>query len=677
MLVSLMLAACGGGGGGGNNNGGGSGGGGTGGGGTGGGGTGGGGTGGGGGGGTNGAPTVTASSFTVDQDTDLTGKITASDPENDPLTLATATNPAHGTLVSFAADGSFVYRPNAGYRGTDTFDVTVADASHTVSATITITVAAVNHAPVIKNDIVTISASTPVIDVLANDSDPDNDPLTLSIDENPVPDTVSAAVVNGKVELTLPSGFRGFTRFRYHAQDPAGLGSTATVAVFVDTQPVRLVYQTNESIDAQNLFVDDLTGRQQISSFTSASPTSLGHSNVSKNGRTIVWEEATGSDATSDYQAQAIWTVPADLSSAPRKISPILAAGEKVNVRSPISPDGQYIVYGVTSAGGTETLYLANLLPGGTSVPIPPPRDTVRIESVLQSILFGPSSKFVYFTATSNVVDGQATYRIPVSDPSAAVRISTAPVANRDVAVRLIANDDSRVIELVAVDGSAPVIERVDFTNGAAGTPITLSHTMAVTDSVVDLKADEDLVRIAYIVSSSSVFALAFADVATPDSGKLVGPIPSDALTPSPRIDAVRATGDVALVHTLKSAGPPVYDEVLAEVALVAGGGGSAVVQSRPQGLNVYAYVDNYDSIAYTSDVGVAVAPRSSLGTPQVVLSAPSVFFEFSADSQLVAGITDTRALYLASRSGGPPLPLTGVKDPSSQTLSVRLVPAN
>src|SRR5690242_19531992 len=145
MIVSLTLAACGGGGGGGGNNGGGGG-------------------GRGGGGITNKPPTVTTTTFTVNQDTDLAGKIAATDPENDTLTLAKTGDPSNGgTIVSFGADGSFVYRPKAGYRGTDTFTISVKDPTHTITATITITVAAVNHTPVIRNDIVTIHAADPTI----------------------------------------------------------------------------------------------------------------------------------------------------------------------------------------------------------------------------------------------------------------------------------------------------------------------------------------------------------------------------------------------------------------------------------------------------------------------------------------------------------------------------------
>jgi hypothetical protein len=91
MLMSLVLAACGGGGGDTGGSGGGGGG-------AGGGGSSGGSGGGGGGGGANNpppnnTPTVTLTSFSVDQDSDLGGTMTATDPENDALTFAKKTDP--------------------------------------------------------------------------------------------------------------------------------------------------------------------------------------------------------------------------------------------------------------------------------------------------------------------------------------------------------------------------------------------------------------------------------------------------------------------------------------------------------------------------------------------------------------------------------------------------------
>ena len=63
------------------------------------------------------------------------------DPENNPLSVTSNTQPAHGGLVILAADGSFQYFPGVVASGTqDTFSYTVSDGTSTASATVTINI---------------------------------------------------------------------------------------------------------------------------------------------------------------------------------------------------------------------------------------------------------------------------------------------------------------------------------------------------------------------------------------------------------------------------------------------------------------------------------------------------------------------------------------------------------
>jgi hypothetical protein len=90
--------------------------------------------------------------------------------------------------------------------------------------------------------------------------------------------------------------------------------------------------------------------------------------------------------------------------------------------------------------------------------------------------------------------------------------------------------------------------------------------------------------------------------------------------------------------------------------------------------------VDDFTSVAFTTNTGVSVAPRSNLAQQQVIFSAAAAFFEFSADNQLLAAITAPTALpplslFLVNRGTGA-LQLTGLSnDPTVRTLSIRLVP--
>ena len=79
----------------------------------------------------------------------------ANDTDVDAGTTLTATlvaNAANGT-VTLAANGSFTYTPNANFNGTDSFTYTASDGTAVSNvATVTITVGAVNDAPVAADD---------------------------------------------------------------------------------------------------------------------------------------------------------------------------------------------------------------------------------------------------------------------------------------------------------------------------------------------------------------------------------------------------------------------------------------------------------------------------------------------------------------------------------------------
>ena len=71
------------------------------------------------------APTAADDNFATPQDQPLAvepGGVLANDldADGDPLTAVLVNNPTNGTLV-LNGDGSFLYTPNAGFAGTDSF----------------------------------------------------------------------------------------------------------------------------------------------------------------------------------------------------------------------------------------------------------------------------------------------------------------------------------------------------------------------------------------------------------------------------------------------------------------------------------------------------------------------------------------------------------------------------
>jgi hypothetical protein len=77
--------------------------------------------------GTNAAPTANPQSVTTVEDTSVAIVLTASDPENDPLTWHVVAGPAHGTLTGVAPN--LTYTPASDYSGPDSFTFRVNDGS--------------------------------------------------------------------------------------------------------------------------------------------------------------------------------------------------------------------------------------------------------------------------------------------------------------------------------------------------------------------------------------------------------------------------------------------------------------------------------------------------------------------------------------------------------------------
>jgi VCBS repeat-containing protein len=123
----------------------------------------------------NSAPTAVNDSFTVDEDAVLSISAPGvlandSDAEGDDLTVSLVSNVSNGSLT-LNADGSFTYTPDADFNGSDSFTYTVNDGAGTSTvATVTLTVTAVNDAPVALADTATVLAGESVlIAVLASD----------------------------------------------------------------------------------------------------------------------------------------------------------------------------------------------------------------------------------------------------------------------------------------------------------------------------------------------------------------------------------------------------------------------------------------------------------------------------------------------------------------------------
>jgi VCBS repeat-containing protein len=212
-------------------------------------------------------PVAVDDAYSTDEDTTLTVDAAAgvlandTDADGDALTAALVSGPANGTLT-LNADGSFSYAPNSNFNGSDSFVYSITDGTTTVEATATIAVNAVNDLPEAVNDEYSTEEDTALTiaapGVLANDTDPDGDPLTVSIVNEPEHGTVTLNA-DGSFVYTPEADFNGTDGFSYLASDGSGNSEVASVTINVsavndDPTGVADTYATDEdtalSIDA-------------------------------------------------------------------------------------------------------------------------------------------------------------------------------------------------------------------------------------------------------------------------------------------------------------------------------------------------------------------------------------------------------------------------------------------
>ncbi|WP_345858833.1 Ig-like domain-containing protein [Shewanella algae] len=166
------------------------------------------------------APSISGTpAGSVDQDSYYSFIPTATDPDQDPLKFSISNKPAWASFNT--ASGELSGTPLREHVGvSDNIIIRVTDgALSTDLAPFSVEVKAVNQAPQANHDRITQAFSQEnsyLLDVLANDSDPDDDPLTI-VDIST--SLGSATVLGDKLQLTLPENFNGQVRLSYSITD--------------------------------------------------------------------------------------------------------------------------------------------------------------------------------------------------------------------------------------------------------------------------------------------------------------------------------------------------------------------------------------------------------------------------------------------------------------------------
>ena len=193
------------------------------------------------------------------------------DIENDTLRILAVDVPANFpatvsftfTTVTFVPDLNFFNETGV------TIGYTVGDGRATTTSTITLIVIAENDAPIANNDLGNVTdEDTPItIDVLANDIDQDNDPLSVFAITPPLLGTVIVTGTGALLYTPNPNA-NGSEFFQYSLTDNFGGVSSATVAITInpindapdagDDGPVPMAEDTVRLLTTGLLFANDL-----------------------------------------------------------------------------------------------------------------------------------------------------------------------------------------------------------------------------------------------------------------------------------------------------------------------------------------------------------------------------------------------------------------------------------
>ena len=216
--------------------------------------------------GVNDAPVAADTSVATDENTAVSITVAGTDVDGDSLqaayvegVLLTADNSVdvEGGVVTLGVDGQLIYTPDGVFNGTATFSYSVSDGTATSAntATVSVSVGAVNDAPVAVTDTASGVEETPLnINVLGNDTDEEGDHLSIThingqllTDAGVVIEGVGAVYIGEDSDLILvpAANVMGEVSFTYTVSDGSA-SSVGTVNVTLENTADDPVSVTGE-----------------------------------------------------------------------------------------------------------------------------------------------------------------------------------------------------------------------------------------------------------------------------------------------------------------------------------------------------------------------------------------------------------------------------------------------
>ncbi|MCP4416790.1 MAG: tandem-95 repeat protein, partial [Chloroflexi bacterium] len=211
------------------------------------------------------------SSITVTMDEDgsptaFSLTLNATDPDGDTITWSLQAQAGFGSASASGLGNSQVvsYTTNSNYFGSDSFVVRVSDGQGGLdSITVNVDIASVNDDPVAQDDTkATPSDTAVIINVLDNDSDPENDTMSITSVTQGSKGTVTHD--GTAVTYTPNMGESGDDSFTYTVGDGNGGSATATVTVQLGLYEVFMPVIANNYVSAPDLVVTQINASSDL-----------------------------------------------------------------------------------------------------------------------------------------------------------------------------------------------------------------------------------------------------------------------------------------------------------------------------------------------------------------------------------------------------------------------------
>jgi cysteine-rich repeat protein len=434
-------------------------------------------------------PELAGFELTTQEDLAVTRAVEAVDPEGDDVTIAVPEQPAHGTVT--VTGNSITYTPDANYNGPDQFSVTASDGVNAVSAVVDVTVTALNDAPIGVADSLAASEDTASVvaatTLLANDSDVDGDPLSITAVGNAQNGTVSIAGTD--VTFLPAANFVGGGSYEYTLSDgTVDVTVVVSVAIGDENDAPTAVDDTGTTDEDTAVAFAALAGNDtdpeaQTLAVTAVSDPTNGTVVLDAGTATFTPDADFNGTATFNYTVSD--GVASDVGTVTITVAPVNDPPTAVDDNE-TTPEDTQIVLG-TLAGNDADI-------DGPTLTVSAVANATNGTAVLDagSVTFTPAANFVgtasfTYTVSDGTLTDDATVTIEVTavnDPPVAVDDTAAVQEGTSVTIthaELLANDsdggDGAALTLTTVQNAS----NGTATNNAADATVTFTPDAAFT----------------------------------------------------------------------------------------------------------------------------------------------------------------------------------------------------